>query len=148
MQNPDKHEEPRHSAFWGQPSALIAVPCFPGSPLVIAVEGVSLWPSITACLLRPQQLLSYLLLYLLSHPGLGSASMGSKLRQLSSNKVLSSPPRGHVLSLFLLNIPDVDVGVHRAGDQEIWLKHCPVQVAGRDKQNNRKTELQCHVQKN
>lgn len=72
--------------------------------------------------------------------------MGIKLRHLSSNKVLSSPPRGHRLSLFLLNIPDVDVGVHRAGDQEIWLKHCPVQVAGRDKQN-RKTELQCYVQK-
>lgn len=73
--------------------------------------------------------------------------MGIKLGHLSANKVLSGPPRGHVLSLFLLNIPDVDIGVHRAGDQEIWFEHCPVQVAGRDKQNNRKTELQCHVQK-
>lgn len=43
---------------------------------------------------------------------------------------------GYALPPFLLDVPDVDVGVHRAGDQEIRLKHRPVQVTG----NTRKKE--------
>lgn len=62
---------------------------------------------------------------------------GTKLRYPISKMKLPNraQPCGYASLSFLLDIPNVDVGVHRAGNEEIRFKHCPVQVAGNTETN-------------